>query len=145
RELGSDVPFFLLGGRAVGIGRGTELYPLPDVSSGSGVVVTPAIHVSTAAAYGSLGRTELTMESSQNKIDSFQGVAWAAGRGVNDFEEAVFREHPRLRALKEKLIKFGASPAMMSGSGSSLFGIFGSRKLVNRAIRNFREETVFPI
>src|SRR5205807_9051232 len=46
RDLGSDVPFFLLGGRAVGIGRGTELYPLPDIPGGPAVVVAPAIHVS---------------------------------------------------------------------------------------------------
>src|SRR5436190_10841055 len=56
RDLGSDVPFFLLGGRAAGIGRGTELYPLPDVASGPAVLVTPGIHVSTAAAYSALNR-----------------------------------------------------------------------------------------
>jgi 4-diphosphocytidyl-2-C-methyl-D-erythritol kinase len=147
RELGSDVPFFLLGGRAVGIGRGTELYPLADLKTGPGVVVAPGIHVATADAYRSLDRGQLTTELLQNNIDSFQAYAWGAGvaSGVNDFEEAVFGGAPRLRTLKRKLIKLGANPAMMSGSGSSIFGIFGSRTQVIHAIESFRKETVFPI
>ena len=60
--LGSDVPFFLHGGRAAGIGRGTEVYPLPDLPPPSGVLAAPAMHVSTAAAYRALG-PDLTSES----------------------------------------------------------------------------------
>jgi len=147
RELGSDVPFFLLGGRAAGIGRGTELYPLPDLPSRSALVVTPSLHVSTPDAYRSLGRGRLTTEVLQNNIDSFLGYVWEAGLGggVNDFEEAVFRQHPQLKALKRKLIKIGASPAMLSGSGSSLFGVFGARTQVARAVEAFQKETVFPV
>ena len=146
-ELGSDVPFFLLGGRAAGIGRGTELYPLPDAPAGPALVVAPRVHVSTAAAYRSLNRGQLTSELLQNKIDGFQACVWSASGegGVNDFEEAVFLEHSSLRALKQRLIKLGASPAMMSGSGSSVFGVFGGRTQVHRAIQSFRKETVFPV
>jgi 4-diphosphocytidyl-2-C-methyl-D-erythritol kinase len=147
RELGSDVPFFLVGGRAAGVGRGTELYPLPDAASRSALVVAPAIHVSTRDAYDSLNRGELTTQLLQNKIDSFQAGIWDSSElvGANDFEEAVFRKHPPLRALKQKLIKLGASPAMMSGSGSSVFGIFAARAEVTRAIKSFRKEAAFPI
>ena len=147
RDLGSDVPFFLLGGRAAGIGRGAEIYPLPDFARGSAVLVTPGIHVSTAAAYGALNRGQLTTESSQNKIDSFQADVWGASwaGAANDFEDVVFRQHPSLRALKQRLIKLGANPAMMSGSGSSVFGIFGEQAQAIRAIKSFRKETVFPI
>jgi 4-diphosphocytidyl-2-C-methyl-D-erythritol kinase len=147
RELGSDVPFFLLGGRAAGIGRGAEIYPLPDDSSGPAIVVAPRIHVSTADAYRSLNRGELTTVSLQNNIDSFQAyVCGGSGAsGVNDFEEPIFREHPPLRALKQRLVELGANPAMMSGSGSSVFGIFGGQRQVSRAIKSFRKETVFPI
>jgi 4-diphosphocytidyl-2-C-methyl-D-erythritol kinase len=147
RELGSDVPFFLLGGRAAGMGRGTELYPLPDISSRPAIVVAPGIHVSTAAAYRSLNRGELTTEWLQNNIDSFQAFVWGAGgaSGANDFEEPVCREHPPLRALKQRLLKLGANPAMMSGSGSSFYAIFDDQTQVTRAIKFFRKETVFPI
>jgi 4-diphosphocytidyl-2-C-methyl-D-erythritol kinase len=147
RELGSDVPFFLVGGRAAAIGRGAELYPLPDAASRPALLVTPPIHVSTPAAYRSLKRGELTTELLQNKIDSFQAGVWDSSgmRGANDFEEAVFREHPPLRALKRKLIKLGASPVMMSGSGSSVFGIFTAPAQVTRAIKSFRKEAAVPI
>jgi 4-diphosphocytidyl-2-C-methyl-D-erythritol kinase len=146
-ELGSDVPFFLLGGRAAALGRGTELYPLPPVSRGSALIVAPGIHVSTADAYRSLNRGELTTERLQNNIDSFQAGAWctSGGGGVNDFEEPVFRLHPPLRALKQRLLKLGANPALMSGSGSSIFAIFDDRTQVTRAIKFFRKEAVFPV
>jgi 4-diphosphocytidyl-2-C-methyl-D-erythritol kinase len=103
--------------------------------------------VSTAAAYQSLNRGELTIVALQNNIDSFQAYAWGASgaRGVNDFEEAIFCRHPPLRALKQKLLKLGANPAMMSGSGSSIFGIFDQRTQVTRATKFFRKETVFAI
>ena len=70
-ELGSDVPFFLLGGTAVALGRGTELYPLPDRRPQPGVVVVPNVHVSTPEAYRRL-TAHLTSEPQQNKIVSFQ-------------------------------------------------------------------------
>jgi 4-diphosphocytidyl-2C-methyl-D-erythritol kinase len=147
RDLGSDVPFFLQGGRAAGIGRGTELYPLPDAVRRPALVVAPGIHVSTAEAYRSLNRGELTTEWLQNNIGSSQAFVWGAGgaRGVNDFEEAVFRSHPALRVLKQRLIKFGANPAMMSGSGSSVFGIFDDQAQVARATESFRKEAVFSV
>jgi len=145
RDLGSDVPFFLLGGRAVGVGRGTEIYPLPDAQSGPALLIAPPIHVSTPAAYRSLNRGELTTELLQNKIDSFQSHIWGGGKGLNDFEDVVFREHPSLRALKQRLIRLGAHSAMMSGSGSSVYGIFDAGTKVDRAIKSLRKENVFPI
>lgn len=146
-ELGSDVPFFLLGGAAVGIGRGTELYPLPDRGAHSGVLIAPQLQVSTAEAYQLLS-SQLTTESQQNKIVSFQGSSWpsdGAPTGENDFESVVFSRHPELKSFKRRLLKLGAKPAMMSGSGSAVFGLFAGRDEVRRAIQHFSEERVFPI
>jgi len=153
-DLGSDVPFFLLGGTAVGVGRGTELYPLPDTGARAGVLVAPPVHVSYADAYLRLS-PRLTMESQQNKMVSFQSVAWALGRaltesgnlaGSNDFETVVFEQHPQLKALKQRLLRLGASPAMMTGSGSAIFGLFASGAQAARAIEQMKkEERVFPI
>jgi 4-diphosphocytidyl-2-C-methyl-D-erythritol kinase len=153
-ELGSDVPFFLLGGAAVAVGRGTELYPLPDLPAQRGLLVAPQVHVSTAAAYRAL-TPRLTTESQQNKIVSFQSQVWSglpAGPGatkqqsfVNDFETVVFEQFPQLASIKRKLVKLGASPAMMTGSGSALFGLFPSQEQIHRAIKTFSEERVFPI
>ena len=145
-EIGSDVPFFLLGGTAVGVGRGSELYPLPDVFSARGLVVVPSVRVSTAEAYGALGR-QLTTEVPANIIDSFQSRAWLTGlvSGENDFERAVFGRYPRLKSLKKKLLKLGADPAMMTGSGSALFGIFRNPEGLEKALSSFHEEKVFRI
>ena len=135
-ELGSDVPFFLLGGRAVGIGRGTELFPLPDGPRARGVLVAPGVHVSTAEAYRALS-PRLTTESPQNKIFSFQSHTWDRSVGeaaANDFEAVVFARHRRLAAVKKRLLRAGARPALMTGSGSAIFGLFGTGDEVSQAM-----------
>jgi 4-diphosphocytidyl-2-C-methyl-D-erythritol kinase len=129
-QLGSDVPFFLVGGRAVGIGRGSELFPLPDEPAPAGLLVVPGVHVSTAEAYRRLS-PRLTSESQQNKIFSFQSQTWRrSGRepACNDFEAVVFEQHRSLAVLKKRLIGAGASVAMMTGSGSGVFGLFHTRR-----------------
>lgn len=145
-ELGSDVPFFLTGGTAVGLGRGTELYPLPDSSVQPILLITPEIHSSTPGAYRALAR-EAEHEMFSSTINDFQLVAWRIGESwansrvecKNDFESVVFREHPQLKSIKGKLLELGARPALMSGSGSALFGMFPSRELRDRAYDSFRK------
>jgi len=146
QQLGSDVPFFLLGGTAAAVGRGTELFPLPDAPSRAGLIVAPGVHVSTAEAYRALS-PRLTTDLQENKIFSFQSHSWDVfgAAGVNDFEPVVFDRESRLAALKQKLIRAGASPAMMTGSGSALFGLFNSRDAMRRALERFRDEKAIPI
>jgi 4-diphosphocytidyl-2-C-methyl-D-erythritol kinase len=148
-ELGSDVPFFLIGGTAVGLGRGTELYPLPDAPPSPGLLIAPGIHSSTAEAYAALHRKVL-QEVPPDMINKFQAVAWSTGDAgapqdpgwTNDFEMVVFNRHPQLKSIKGKLLKLGARRAMMTGSGSALFGLFANRELRDRAAGSFRKE--FP-
>lgn len=131
-SLGSDVPFFLYGGTALGLGRGTELYPLPDQPTRVALIVASGIHVSTADAYRTLNRANsLTSSPDSLILGEFQSVAWALnGSGLdqiplkNDFEQALFAAHPELAALARKLRRLGAKPALMTGSGSALFGLF---------------------
>jgi 4-diphosphocytidyl-2-C-methyl-D-erythritol kinase len=152
-ELGSDVPFFLLGGTAVGIGRGTELFPLPDAAARLGLLVAPEVHMNTARAYGDLSlRLEhypgLTTESQQNKIFSFQSHTWDLNRlelAANDFEAVVFERHRALGVLKKRLVRDGAAVAMMTGSGSALFGLFADRAGVSRALESLGEVRAFRI
>jgi 4-diphosphocytidyl-2-C-methyl-D-erythritol kinase len=146
-QLGSDVPFFLLGGTAVGIGRGSELFPLPDAPARRGILVAPGIHVNTAQAYRDLS-PRLTTESQQNKIVSFQSVTWNTGSlasARNDFETVVFEQHRKLATLKKRLVRAGATVALMTGSGSALFGLFADRNGVSRAIELLGEGQTFPI
>ncbi len=152
-ELGSDVPLFLLGGTMLGIGRGSEVYPLADMPRVRGLLVVPPVPVSTAEAYAALGRG-LTNEAAPNMISSFQSCIWRNEVGVseeappalagNDFEQAVFRRHPRLKSIKTKLQKLGAAPAMLTGSGSALYGMFRTREGLEEALPHFQKERVFP-
>jgi 4-diphosphocytidyl-2-C-methyl-D-erythritol kinase len=148
-ELGSDVPFFLLGGSALGLGRGTELYPLPERPARPALLVAAEIHSSTPEAYRALERQAEHSETPEILRD-FQQVAWADSQSWrNDFEEVVFRRHPLLKSIKRKLLKLGAAPALMSGSGSCIFGIFGGRALRDQAAEFFRKEPagfrVYPV
>jgi 4-diphosphocytidyl-2-C-methyl-D-erythritol kinase len=132
-ELGSDVPFFLLGGRALGVGRGAEIYPLPDLPAQWLLIAAPGLHVSTAEAYRRLSR-RLTKTRWEDKIDRFCSTICMAGQGPeNDFESVVFRMHPELERLKARLVDLGACPALLCGSGSALFGGFTDRRQALRA------------
>jgi 4-diphosphocytidyl-2-C-methyl-D-erythritol kinase len=145
--LGSDVPFFLLGGTAAGIGRGTELFPLADVPAMKGLLVASGIHVNTTQAYRDLS-PRLTTELQRNKIKSFQALTWdtsSVAGARNDFEEVVFEQHPSLAALKRKLARAGAVAALMSGSGSAVYGLFREPHRVPGAIRLLGEEQAFRI
>ncbi len=134
-SLGSDVPFFLTGGTAVGLGKGEELYPLPDLPARAGVLLTPDIHVSTPGAYQALSGT-LTDEAA--KLAEFQQAA-ADPLGTpacNDFEAVVFAQHPQLKRWKDRLKRLGGSQALMTGSGSSLFALFHDSETVRHVVQS---------
>jgi 4-diphosphocytidyl-2-C-methyl-D-erythritol kinase len=147
QQLGSDVAFFLLGGTAVGVGRGTELFPLPDGAAQNALVVAPGVHVSTPQAYLDLS-PRLTSEAQQNKIFSFQSQVW--GRSVeslprNDFEDVVFPQHPSLAAIKRRLLRAGATVVLMTGSGSAIFGLYPDRNRISVALQSLSAHKVFPV
>jgi 4-diphosphocytidyl-2-C-methyl-D-erythritol kinase len=149
--LGSDVPFFLFGGTAAGLGRGTELYPLPDVKAGAMLLITPGIHVSTPPAYAALNRPRfddgLTTGWAQNTINSFESRVWnpEMAVGQNDFEGPVFARYPELGGWKRRLLKMGAHYALMSGSGSSIFGIFRTKAQANLALKSLPKNIVHRV
>jgi len=147
-SLGADVPFFLSGGRAMGIGRGDEIYPLPDVSKLAILIVSPKIiHVPTPDAYRWLKARPLTLTKSSvdPKLWKFCALCWSAqGSGLsNDFEPPVFRRHPRLAQIKRALLQRGAAEASLAGSGSAVFGVFPSPVLARRAAVGFPDDQTF--
>jgi len=145
-ELGSDVPFFLCGGRAAGVGRGEEIYPLPDGAKRSVVVVSPAgIAVSTREAYGWLRAPALTTPGSARKLRCFCALSWSGQGNIleNDFEGPVFRRHPRLARIKRALLRHGAAGVALAGSGSAVFGVFPSPAQARRAAMQFPDDQVF--
>jgi 4-diphosphocytidyl-2-C-methyl-D-erythritol kinase len=147
-SLGADVPFFLHGGRALGISRGDEIYPLPDVPKFALLVVSPRnIPVPTPDAYKWLKAKPLalTKSSAASKLWKFCALCWSAqGSGLsNDFEGPVFRRHARLAQIKRALLQGGASEASLAGSGSAVFGIFPSPALARRAAVGFPDDETF--
>lgn len=130
RALGSDVPFFALGGRAAGVGRGDEVYKLDDAADYWVVLVDPGVMIPTAEAY-----SWLTVPDQSNTIEGFCGQTSSECTGdvwTNDFEAPVFARYPELAVIKEDLIALGAYRAALSGSGSTVFGQF---QMVSDAVR----------
>ena len=166
-EVGSDLPLFLIGGTVLGVGRGEEVFPLPDLPPLQVVVVTPAVGVSTPRAFARwdelatleaglthsrpagtisefsqrvfawLGAGFPQVGRSEGRASTASGVPAKSGdraetplldlvrAGIdNDFEKVVFPEHPELREVKAVLLREGARYASLSGSGSTLYGIF---------------------
>jgi 4-diphosphocytidyl-2-C-methyl-D-erythritol kinase len=202
-EVGSDLPLFLVGGAVLGVGRGEQIYPLPDFPATACVVVTPEIGVSTPKAFAqwdrkvrglkpsssgmldaalkgrssTRGRTSDTSISAETKLTVPTGSdrmielgrslsAWLSGlyssapsdlleRGgragnpllrldragiENDFEQVVFPEYPKLGEAKRALVRAGAKYASLSGSGSTLYGLFASRHAAVSAAAQVRKQ-----
>jgi 4-diphosphocytidyl-2-C-methyl-D-erythritol kinase len=147
-SLGADVPFFLLGGRALGVNKGDEIYPLADIPKQHLLVVSPKnIHVPTPDAYRWLKAKplRLTKPAANPKLFEFCALCWSAqGSGLsNDFERAVFRRHPRLDQIKRQLLQRGAAEASLAGSGSAVFGVFPSPALARRAAVGFPHDQTY--
>ena len=148
-NLGADVPFFLFGGSALGIGRGEEIYPLPDLAKRTLLVVSPKdIHVPTPDAYRWLHAPELaslTKSAATHKLYKFCALCWSPqGAGLsNDFEGAVFQRYARLDQIKRALLRRGASEALLAGSGSAVFGVFPSPAKARRAAVGFPYDQSF--
>ena len=150
-RLGADVPFFLRGGTALGVGTGTKVQPLDDVPATPLVVVAPGVTVSTAEAYKALNATALTKEEPAAilPISRAEAQITASPCGVmhNDFEAAVFRLEPEIERARDRLLETGARCALLSGSGASVFGVFDDAEDRERAVRALNGETrwqIFP-
>jgi 4-diphosphocytidyl-2-C-methyl-D-erythritol kinase len=193
-EVGSDLPLFLIGGAVLGVGRGEQVYPLPDFPATPCVVVTPQVGVSTAKAFadwdrfcesgrGEAGRRgaggfaresagKLTASPASDRMNGLgRGVSawlseaffgrpyssapsdlkrggragnpllWLVRAGIeNDFEQVVFPEDPELRAGKGALERAGAKYASLSGSGSTLYGLFASHQAAQQAALRLRKQ-----
>lgn len=128
-RLGSDVPFFLTGGTALGTGRGEVITPWESAPLLNLVLVKPAQGLSTPAVYQS-GKS---LFSSGEKTKQFQNLLWEknlpkiAGSLFNSLQPAAFYLMPEVEAIHQQLLKAGALGALVSGSGPTVFGVAESR------------------
>jgi 4-diphosphocytidyl-2-C-methyl-D-erythritol kinase len=141
REIGADVPFFaglltddmtsFSGGAATGRGRGDEIEALPGIAPWWLVIVSPGFSLSTAQVYGELSlnltekRSDITMMLEHAGKKDICGVSSCL---FNRLEFSVIRKNPLLGQLKQELLRAGASGALMTGSGSAVFGLAPDRK-----------------
>jgi 4-diphosphocytidyl-2-C-methyl-D-erythritol kinase len=134
-SLGSDVPFFLLGGTAYGTGRGEIIEPLPRVAPVPLLLLIPNERVLTAQAYAMLRRFSPPLGIDRFRAMIADDLLDHASELINDFEEAVFAKLPHLHTLKTRLYEEGAAWAGMSGSGSTIIGAFRSPADRDTAVR----------
>ncbi len=127
-RLGSDVPFFLYGGTALGIGRGEIVEPIDDFVSEHMLVVTPDVAVATRDAFKRLKVSALTKHESKRRLQicrfDLESADFRYTAFKNDFEISVFAAYPEVERVKSSLLDLGAEPVMLSGSGGSVFAIF---------------------
>lgn len=139
-KIGADVPFFIIGRPARARGIGERLKPLKTGRRLWLVIVYPGFPVSTSWAYHSLSfkLTKNIVKTSLNShVRPLRG--WAVEL-FNDLEKPVFRRYPKVARLKRKLAEEGAAGTLMSGSGSSVFGIFSSRDKARKAFLRLQGE-----
>src|SRR3954466_7999797 len=164
-EVGSDIPLFLIGGTVLGVGRGEEVYPLPDLPPTACVIALPELAISTPKAFAHWDeQAKLTPSTHSDRMLEFSREisAWlnaaqigrrsgvsARGGGraenplldlvrtgiENDFEKVVFPEYPELLEVKRVLEKAGAKYASLSGSGSAIYGLFDSQQKAEAAAK----------
>lgn len=137
-NLGSDVPFFLVGGTALGISRGEEVYPVEQVKCEHLLLVNPGFAVSTATAYGRLSRLTRTESPRIIPFTLFAAKAALPLAASNDLELVVSAAHPEIAEIKERLLSLGAQHALMSGSGATIFGVFDNSETSKRAQSEIR-------
>jgi 4-diphosphocytidyl-2-C-methyl-D-erythritol kinase len=132
-RLGADVPYFLVGGTALGLGRGDDIYPLADLPTVHVVLLRPGFGVSTVDAY-----TWFDEESRRPRREPparrypAGWPSWAAAMR-NDLEPTVVRHHPAIARIRQSLLDAGANFAAMSGSGSAVFGLFERAEAARRS------------
>jgi 4-diphosphocytidyl-2-C-methyl-D-erythritol kinase len=133
--LGADVPFFLSGGTALGLGRGDEIYPLADLPRHWVVLLLPGFGVSTRDAFGWYAEERALGRVSARDPQYVPGP-WPsrAAQMINDLEAPIARRHPEIDQMKSALRRAGALAASMSGSGSTVFGLFQRRIDAVRAV-----------
>lgn len=145
QTLGSDVPFFFFAPSAIVEGRGEKVAPVRIKGSRWVVLINPGFPVETKWAYQqlSISRTGVQPLSGVHAgLGKASELSWeeVLQTAENDFEVSVFKAHPVLHKIKQKLFAEGAETALLSGSGATVFGVFRDETTARRAEIGFRAE-----
>ena len=144
-EIGKDVPFFIRGGTQLGLGRGDQLRPLPPLPSTPLVLVKPEFSISTVEAYGLLKEHSLPPPLTEPELDAritaLRQGDWSSME--NTFEDVLFDRYPTLARIKAELLTQGCTAALLSGSGSTVFGICTSPEAARTIADHFKADHPF--
>lgn len=148
--IGADVPYCIMRGTALAEGIGEILTPLSPVPFCYILIGKPGINVSTKTAYENLNLSQIQQHpriDSMIEVIEAQDLREMAGLMENVFEPGIIREYPVVQKIKDLMLEGGALNAMMSGSGPTVFGIFESRRKMEKTAQQLREshlaKTVF--
>jgi 4-diphosphocytidyl-2-C-methyl-D-erythritol kinase len=134
------VPFFVRARPARAQGIGEKLRPVHGLVQFWLVIIYPGFPIATGSVYKRLPR-KLTKTRLDNSIAiSLTRFDRLTDLLVNDLEGVTLKSYPKIRLLKEKLLREGAAGGLMTGSGSSVFGVFGSKRVAQRAFDRLRNE-----
>ena len=140
KEIGADVPFFIRGATQIGEGIGEKLSDVKCTIDGSFLIITPDISIDTKWAYSQIKNVLDNATSPTKFSDSFCGKTISLHTlkfFENDFESVVFPTYPEIGVIKSELIALGAKFASLSGSGSTVFGIFDDNAKIDKAFSHF--------
>ncbi len=148
KKLGSDVPFMIRGGAGLAEGTGTDLSKLRPLKKGTLLLVNPNKFLSTERVYATLDAMEIPASAHPDTellIHALeaQDLRLFAENMKNVLEEASIRLCPQIGELKADILAAGALGAMMSGSGSTVFGLFEDPELAQEAMKTFRSRGLF--
>ncbi|HKP70065.1 MAG TPA: 4-(cytidine 5'-diphospho)-2-C-methyl-D-erythritol kinase [Pyrinomonadaceae bacterium] len=143
-SLGSDVPFFLYGGTALGMGRGEIVEQIDDFCEKYMLIVTPNVAVATRDAFKRLQVRALTKQDSERilrlcRLD-LESADFKHTAFTNDFETTVFATYPEVERVKQTLLDLDADRAMLSGSGGSVFAVFDKEETRQTAMKALDDE-----
>jgi 4-diphosphocytidyl-2-C-methyl-D-erythritol kinase len=129
-QLGSDCPFFIHNKACFATGRGEVLEPIQiDLSNYKILIVNPGIHVNTGAAFKGLDANNFSPAGALEATVKGDILTWKQNL-KNDFEKLVFEQHPTIEKIKDNLYAQGALYSAMSGTGSTVFGIFEKSTMI---------------
>ncbi|MBR4754522.1 MAG: 4-(cytidine 5'-diphospho)-2-C-methyl-D-erythritol kinase, partial [Lachnospiraceae bacterium] len=141
-KIGADVPYCIMRGTALAEGIGeklTRLAPMPECHI---LIAKPPISVSTKSVYGKLDLSVVTHPDIDGMIESLKtgSLSGISGRLMNVLESVTVTDHPIITEYKGEMIRLGASGALMSGSGPTVFGIFEDKDRSLAAKKSFKEK-----
>lgn len=144
-KIGADVPFFILKGTCLAEGIGEKLTKIENNTNPYILIYKPEFSISTKWAYENVNLNSKPKYNIDKIVDNLKTKNYDFKDIFNYLELVSITEYPEIENIKNKMIKFGAKASIMSGSGSSVFGIFDNETQAKKAFENFDKNGIFLV